>query len=202
MVVGGGGRAGGRTGAAPRDPVGGPGGGRGLAGPEGHHFGRPVGRSGAAVAAPVLGTGLYLGWVWSQFGDPWLPFRVQQQLGHRGAVVFPLTAMWHNLTSVAHGHHLGSGLHVPWVVLSVALVVVAFRRLPRSYALFAASVLIVSLTSANLDSFERYALGAFPLVVAASTLTSRRGIEAVVLALAGLGMAGYAMLAFVGVSVP
>ena len=57
---------------------------------------------------------------------------------------------------------------------------------------------MVSLTSTNLDSFERYALGAFPLVVAASTLTSRRRVEVVVLALAGLAMVGYALLAFLG----
>lgn len=157
---------------------------------------------GAAVAAPVVGTGIYLTWVRAQFGDAWLPFRVQQQLGHRGAVAFPLTSMWHNLTSVAHGHHLGSASHIPWVVLSAALLVLAFRRLPLSYAAFAASVLVVSLTSSNLDSFERYALGAFPLVVAASTLTSRRAVEAAVLAVAATGMVGYAMLAFLGVAVP
>jgi hypothetical protein len=157
---------------------------------------------GAAVAAPLLGTGIYLAWVRAQFGDPWLPFRVQQQLGHRGAVALPLTAMWHNLTSVAHGHHLGSASHIPWAVLSVALLVVAFRRLPLSYAAFAASVLVVSLTSSNLDSFERYALGAFPLVVAASTLTSRRVVETAVLAVVAVGMAGYALAAFLGVAVP
>ena len=84
----------------------------------------------AAVVAPVAGTGAYLGWVGAQFGDPWLPLRVQQQNGHRGAITVPLTAMWHSLDSVVHGHHLGSALHIPWVVLSVALLVVAFRRLP------------------------------------------------------------------------
>ena len=157
---------------------------------------------GAALVAPVIGTGVYLGWVDSQFGDPWLPFRVQQQLGHRGGIAFPLTTMWHNVTSVVHGHHLGSASHVPWVVLSVVLLVVAFRRLPLSYGAFTASVLIVSLTSSNLDSFERYALGAFPLVVAASTLTARRGVEAAVLAVASVGLVGYALLAFLGVSVP
>jgi hypothetical protein len=156
----------------------------------------------AAVLAPVAGTAAYLGWVGSQFGDPWLPLRVQQQNGHRGAITVPLTAMWHSLDSVAHGHHVGSALHIPWVVLSVALLVVAFRRLPLSYAAFATAVVAVSVTSSNLDSFERYALGAFPLVIAASTLTSRRAVELVVLALAAAGLVGYALLAFLGVVVP
>ena len=92
---------------------------------------------------------------------------------------------------MAHGHHLGSAAHIPWVVVSVVLVVLAFRRLPVSYGAFAAAVLVVALASSNLDSFERYALGAFPLVVAASTLTVRRPVELAVLALVlGLAMVG------------
>ena len=155
-----------------------------------------------AVVAPVVGAGSFLGWVGAQFGDPWLPLRVQQQNGHRGALTVPVSAMWHSLDSVVHGHHVGSALHIPWVVLSIVLLVVAFRRLPLSYAAFATAVLAVSVTSSNLDSFERYALGAFPLVIAASTLTSRRAVEVVVLVVAGAGLVGYAFLAFVGVVVP
>ena len=170
--------------------VGGPGGHRGLAGPADAGSGRRPASAlaqAAATVAPVAGTAVYLGWVWAQFGDPWLPFRVQQQHGHRGAVTLPLAAMWHNLESVVHGHHVGSTLHIPWVLVCVALLVVAYRRLPLSYAGFATAVLVVSVASSNLDSFERYALGAFPLVIAASTLTTRRGVEWVVLALAGVG---------------
>ncbi len=110
--------------------------------------------------------------------------------------------MWHNLLSVVHGHHLGSASHVPWVVVSLVLLVVAFRRLPLSYALLATAVLAVSLASSNLDSFERYALGAFPLVVAASTLTARRRVEVAVLAASALAMVAYALLAFFGMVVP
>jgi hypothetical protein len=155
-----------------------------------------------AVVAPVAGTAAYLLWVKEQFGDLWLPFSVQQQHGHRGGVAFPVGAMWRNLVAVAHGHHLGSASHIPWVILCVVLVVIAFRRLPRSYAALAAVVVVVSAASTNLDSFERYALGAFPLVVAASTLTGRRRVEAVVLILSAAAMTGYALLAFLGIVVP
>lgn len=160
-----------------------------------------VGR-GTAVFAPAVGFGGYLTWVDVQFGDAWLPFRVQEQSGHRGPVTVPLAAMWHNVVSLAHGHHLGSALHIPWVVLCIVLLVVAYRRLPLSYAAIATAVLAVSLTTSNLDSFERYALGAFPLVVAASTLTSRRWVELAVLIGSGMAMVGYAYLAFVGMVVP
>jgi hypothetical protein len=156
----------------------------------------------AAVAGPLAGLGIFLGWVDHQFGNAWLPFQVQEQVGRRGNLAFPVSAMAHNVTSLFHGHHVGSALHVPWVLLCLILLVVAFRKLPLSYAALATVMLAVSLTSSNLDSFERYALGAFPLVVAASTLTSRRRVEVVVLVLAGAGMVGYAVLAFLGVVVP
>jgi hypothetical protein len=156
----------------------------------------------AAVLAPVVGTGAYLAWVRGNFGDVFLPFRLQDQPGHRGVITSPLGSMWSNLVAASHGHHLGSALHIPWVVLCVVLLVVAFRRLPLSYAAFAAAVLVVSVASSNLDSFERYALSGFPLVIAASTLTPRRVVERVVLVVAGLGLAGYSLLAFLGIFVP
>jgi hypothetical protein len=155
-----------------------------------------------ALAAPLAGAGAYLAWVGHRFGDPWLPFTVQEQNGHRGAFAAPVSAMWHDVVDAVHGHHLGSALHVPWVAVCIALVVVCWRRLPGSYTAFAVAVLAVSLSSTNLDSFERYALGAFPLVVAASTHTTSRRVERVVLVASGLAMAGYATMSFLGVVVP
>jgi hypothetical protein len=156
----------------------------------------------AALGAPVVGAGAYLIWVGHAFGNSWLPFTVQQQSGHRGQLAAPFDAMWHDSVDALHGHHLGSALHIPWVVVCVALAVVAWRRLPSSYALFSMAVLAVSLSSTNLDSFERYALGAFPLVVVASTFTSRRPVELLVLMASATAMVGYATLSFLGIAVP
>ena len=157
---------------------------------------------GIALVAPLVGAGAYLAWVGHRFGDAWLPLTVQQQQGHRGQFALPVTAMGHDLADAVHGHHLGSALHVPWVAVFVVLAVVAWRRLPASYALFGSAVLLVSLSSTNLDSFERYALGAFPLVIAASTATAGRRVEVVVLVASGAAMAAYATLSFLGVVVP
>ncbi|MDQ1359808.1 MAG: hypothetical protein QOJ44_185 [Acidimicrobiaceae bacterium] len=156
----------------------------------------------AAVVAPAVGTGAFLAWVGTNFGDAFLPFRVQEQGGHRGRLSDPFATVGHNVAAVFHGHHLGSALHVPWVIVCLILLVVAFRRLPVSYGAFAAVVLAVSLTSSNLDSFERYALSAFPLVIAGSMWTSRRRVEVIVLVVAAVGMAAYAYLSFVNVVVP
>ena len=59
-----------------------------------------------------------------------------------------------------------------------------------------------AVTSANLDSFERYALGAFPIVmVAAMLLTDRRWAVAAITA-SSLAMTAYATLAFAHAYVP
>lgn len=164
--------------------------------------GRQVAGRIAAVVAPVVGTGGFLAWVSTTFGDAFLPFRVQEQGGHRGPLTDPFGTVGHNVAAVFHGHHLGSAAHIPWIILSLVLLVVVFRRLPFSYGAFAAAVLVVSLTSSNLDSFERYALSAFPLVIAGSMWTSRRRVEVIVLVVAAVGMAAYAYLSFVNVVVP
>ncbi len=156
----------------------------------------------AAVLAPVAGAGGFLLWVRAAFGDAWLPFRLQSEPGHRGGLASPFTTVTHDLSAAAGGHHLGEALHVPWVVLCLALAVVAFRRLPVSYGAFAAVVLAVSVSSTNLDSFERYALGAFPLVVAAATLLERRWLWRVVLAGSAAAMVAYTYGAFVNILVP
>ena len=156
----------------------------------------------AALVAPAVGAGGFLLWVGRAFGDAWLPLTVQEQGGHRGQLALPFAAMGRDVVAALHGHHLGSASHIPWVVVCVGLAAVAWRRLPRSYALYATVVLVASLSSTNMDSFERYALAAFPLVVAASTATSRRPVELTVLVASAVAMTGYALAAFLGVVVP
>ncbi len=170
------------------------------------HGSPPHGRGSAAVAAlvaPLVGAGAYLVWVGHRFADAWLPFTVQQQGGHRGRLAAPFDAMWHDLrrrrawatTWAAPSTSPGWWCAWPWPWWPG-------DGCRTSYALFATAVLVVSLSSTNLDSFERYALGAFPLVVAASTGTSRRSVEVVVLVASAAAMTGYATLSFLGIVVP
>ena len=91
---------------------------------------------------------------------------------------------------------------MPWVVVALILLVVCWRRLPASYTVFAAAIVVVALAGKNLDSFERYALSAFPLTVAAAVLCRGPRIERVVLVLLPAVLAGYALLAFLNISVP
>jgi hypothetical protein len=156
----------------------------------------------AAVAAPVVGSGAFLGWVGWRYGDALAPLRLQEEGGHHGHLVDPLVTLAQDASFLAHGHHLGEGLHLPWVLLALVLLVVSFRSWPASYGVFAAAVLVVALTGSNLDSFERYALSAFPLVLAGVTLTGSEKVLRVVLVLSAAGLVGYALLAFTNLYVP
>ncbi len=84
----------------------------------------------------------------------------------------------------------------------MVLVVVVFRTLPISYGLYSVAIVVVAASGSNLDSFERYALSAFPLLLAAATLLRSRRVETTVLVLSAATMFGYALLAFLGAYVP
>ena len=162
-----------------------------------------IGRVAAVVAtvAPLAGAAAFLGWSQGAFGDFWAPLSVQTQAGHHGGLSNPFATLAHDARGVLH-HHFGTALHVPWVLVVVALVVVCWRRWPASYGAFATAVVLVALSGTNLDSFERYALSAFPLVLAGAGLMAGPRGERAVLTLAAAGLAGYALLAFLNLSVP
>lgn len=156
---------------------------------------------GASVLSPLLGTGIYLAWVASAFGDWLLPFRSQTAQGAHGGLSNPLAVAYDALLELFHGH-VGTALHVPWIILSLLLLILCFRRLPLAYGLFAAGVLLAALSGTNLDSFERYALSAFPLLLVGGTLIRSERVALPVLLLSSCGMVAYALLAFLGAYVP
>lgn len=156
----------------------------------------------AAVAAPAVGTGAYLAWVGARFGDFLLPLREQLRGVRRGALVDPVSRLVEAGAQLLRGQEIGSGLHLPWALLFLALLVVVARRLPVSYALFSGAVLLTALSSSNLDSLERYGLSAFPLGIAIALLARPRWAERAVLSLSAAGLVLYASLAFLGVYVP
>jgi hypothetical protein len=154
-----------------------------------------------AVLAPVAGLVAFLGWAGATFGDFWRPLRLQTQSAHHGGFSNPFVTLVHDARSAAHGH-FGTALHVPWVFVVVALIVVCWMRWPAPYGVLATAIVAVALSGTNLDSFERYALSAFPLVLTGATLTASARIERIVLVVLGVGLAGYSLLAFLNLSVP
>ena len=107
---------------------------------------RPVDRvvGSVAVAAPILTAGAYLLWVRSEYGDALLPFRVQDDL--RGTTINPFSRVWEGLGQVFGPERLGDGLHIPFAVLFVVLLVLTFRYWPVSYGVFATAVLAAALS--------------------------------------------------------
>ncbi len=155
-----------------------------------------------ATLAPAAGCGSYLGWVGWRYHDVLAPLRIQVEGGHRGTLTDPLQTLAHDARLLAEGQHLSEALHLPWVLLALALTAVCFRRWPASYGALALATVAVALTAANLDGFERYALSAFPLVLAGASVTSGPTVERTVLVVSGVGLVGYALLAFTGIYVP
>jgi hypothetical protein len=164
--------------------------------------GRPERLAGVgALAAPFVGVLAFLAWSKHTVGDWWAPLRVQLQSSHHGGLSDPFSTLYHDAAGLLH-HHVGTALHVPWVLLALAMLVVCWRRLPASYTLFAGAVLATALAGSNLDSFERYALSAFPLSIAAALVLTESRLELAILTLLSASLAGYALLAFLNISVP
>ena len=89
----------------------------------------------------------------------------------------PLTTVGDAVEGAFDGR-VGTAMHAVALVLLVVLVVVVFRRWPLSYGLFASVVVASAVTSETSDSLERYALFAFPLVLAAPTSPRRASSNA------------------------
>ena len=154
--------------------AGGPAGDRGVA-----HVARRAGVRRAPAArwrslAPVAGLALYLGWVGWRFGDPKLPFTVQNKL--RGEA--------QSVTRLVHGRRrpvrrpsasaTGCTSRSPSCSSSSSSWCCGDGR--SSYGVFAGLVLLVAALSAdNLNSLERYALNAFPIVLTLGSLTDSDG---------------------------
>jgi hypothetical protein len=157
----------------------------------------------AAVVGPVVGTGAYLVWVEADRGDWSLPFSVQGASDLRGAWANPVARAADTIGGLFGSERLGDGLHAPWILLYLALLVVVFARWPVAYGAYSAVLLLVALSAESLGSFERYGLAAFPLVLALASVASwRRWMAATAVTCCAGGLAAFSALAFLGTFVP
>ncbi|MFI5052774.1 MAG: hypothetical protein ACHQDE_00305, partial [Acidimicrobiia bacterium] len=137
-----------------------------------------------------------------EFGDAWKPVSLQNRTTLRGGFQDPITRTIDGVGDLFGGDRFGSGVHILWAALFGVLLVVLVRRLPASYSLYAAATLVLGLSAHNLDSFERYCMSTFPFLLALALVTRREDVERGALVLAGAGLVGYSVLAFLGVSGP
>jgi hypothetical protein len=154
-----------------------------------------------AVVAPVGGAATYLVWAGARFGDAFEPITYQNRSTLRGGFVDPFSRVVDAISELLDGR-AGPIVHVAWAAGFLVLALVVARRLPLSYAAYGVITVLVALSAHNLDSLERYAMSAFPLIIGLAFLTAHRDLERVALALAAAGLVGYSVVAFLGIAVP
>jgi hypothetical protein len=154
----------------------------------------------AAVIAPVVGLVSYLAWVGDAFGNWRLPFTVQDDL--RGKVELPFDRVIEGFRQLAGSERFGDGLHLPFLLLLLVLLVITFRTWPARYGLFAAAILVTAISAENLNSVERYGLSAFPLVLALAVVMRPPQVERAALALMGGALVALSSMAWLGAYVP
>jgi hypothetical protein len=159
-------------------------------------------RAAAVLAAPI-GTAVYLGWNGLRYGQPLLPYTVQTTARLRGGLLTnPLRALPQDVHDALHGQHIGTALHLPWVLLMIALLVVMAVRLPASYVVLAGLTFAAAISSEHLNSVERYTVGAFPFLLVVALTVTRETTFRLLLAASSAAMLGYALLAFLQLYVP
>jgi hypothetical protein len=152
----------------------------------------------AAVAAPVAGAACFLWWVGHVFGDWMIPIDIQSTL--RGGTSNPIVRIVESASDLVHRDV--DGLHFLFAVVLVALAVIVWRRLPLSYGVFCAAIVVTSLAAGNLNSIERYGLNSFPLIMALALVTPTRLAARLTTAVCAVGLVWMCALAWLGVYVP
>jgi hypothetical protein len=154
-----------------------------------------------AVLGPVFGLSGYLLWVQHQFGNAWLPVRIQTEAGHHGALTDPISGVVHAASLVTQGH-MSALVHLGWVALAIAALFAGVRRLPLSASVYSAAIIGVALCGANLDSFERYLLASPALFLAAGAALKGPWPRRVVLGVLATSLVVVAFLSFCNYFVP
>ena len=163
------------------------------------------GRRAWAAAGPGLGLLAYLGYAAAMFGDALAPFRVQTQPDLRGGVlVDPASTAIRAVGAVLAGNwdRAPALVHLPWIVGSVALLVLGRRLLPAPYLLWGAAVVALALTARDYASFERYAGAALPLLLITAVLVGRSRHRRWVATGAGAALFVMSVVTFLGYYVP
>jgi hypothetical protein len=143
----------------------------------------------AAVAAPAVGAGIYCAWTAAVDGDLLLPFTAQSAPGLRGGV---LANPLHGLFVAPNRSGLPVALRVAVVLVALGLLVLAWRLLPRSLAVWATLLVVAAVTSAQGTSLPRYLSADFPLLMALGAVADRggRAVAAVVASAAAFVVVG------------
>lgn len=126
-----------------------------------------------SLALVPAGTALFFGFLQWRFGDPWLYVRANEVWGRH--VAPPWEPLLEFLTAdvVVFGWY-HSLVDLSFVAGMVIVAVVAWRRLPPSYAALGSAGLLFALSTSVWISTPRHAVALFPLIVAMAVYGERR----------------------------
>jgi hypothetical protein len=149
---------------------------------------------GVALALPVAG--VYPLVLWQQIGDAWAFVHAQERWHRHLSAVGPLGGIWDALTQwVPPGadrqHAIAENAEAfAFLVLLVALTVLAWRRFGAPYGLFAAVSLAIPLSLPSdrwpLLSMPRFGLVIFPVFLALAVLGGRPRVHTAIVAVSSL----------------
>jgi hypothetical protein len=139
-------------------------------------------------------------WASLHFDDPLVPWTIQGEL--RGEAVDPASRLLDGLSDLFDPETLGDGLHTPFALAFLVVGVLVLRSWPARYGVYALACLLVALCARNLNSFERYALNAFPIIFGLAALAGHRRFGRAVPILSSAGLVALSVLAWTDIYVP
>lgn len=152
-----------------------------------------------AVAAAPLGTLSFL--VWAGIAhDGWrAPIDAQREL--RGDFTEPVSRLMRGLGDGVRGDE-GELFHALAALVFIGLAIVVVRRMSLDLAIYTVLSTVLLVAADNLNSMERYALGVFPLVIAAGIVSSDPRLDRWLPTASAVGLMAVTTLALNGVYVP
>jgi hypothetical protein len=115
-----------------------------------------------AVAAAVVGCGLYAVWVWRQTGEFWFVVTIHDEFTAHVAGLLDLPIDF--FREIGPDNVFARAIHLPFAAVFLAAGLVLIRRFPPAHAAFALVSMAVLLTW-GMTAFERHAMSAFPVVI-------------------------------------
>ncbi len=152
-----------------------------------------------SIAAAPAGSLTFLAWSAIALDDWSAPLDRQREL--RGDITEPVGRLISAFTDAIRGDE-GEAFHLIAALIIIGLTVVAIRSLSADLWAYTLPSTLLLISAENLNSMERYALGAFPLVIAAAIVSRRPVLDRWVPTTSAVGMVAVSVLMFNGVYVP
>jgi hypothetical protein len=149
-----------------------------------------------AIAVLLPGAAL-LGWMahlWMRLGDPLAFIHAQGGWDRQIGTPWDTIIGWFNgRMTLATGYH--SLTDLAFTLLGAVMLVLAWRWLRRSYALYFAAMMLVPLATGSLVSMPRFVLAMFPMYLVLAILGRRQAVHDSLLVV-GMGLGGVYMALF------